>query len=106
MNGASIDRDGRERRFLIVRACLCLTVIVCGLALRGFGLPVGLPASVVKYGGSTLWGTMVFFLVAMVAPRRSVPRIVLASAAIAIGVELVRLVHYPWLDAFRLTLQP
>jgi Protein of unknown function (DUF2809) len=88
----------------IVRACLCVAVIVCGLALRGVGLGLGLPAVVVKYGGSTLWGTMVFFLVAMVASRRPRPNIALIAAAIAICVELFRLVHAPGLDAFRLTL--
>jgi hypothetical protein len=88
----------------IVRACLCAAIIVGGLALRGFGLGLGLPALVVKYGGSMLWGTMVFFLVAMAASNRSRRSIALTAAAIAICVELFRLVHAPWLDAFRLTL--
>ena len=89
---------------MIVRACLCLSIMICGLALRGFGLRLGLPPALVKYGGSVLWGTMVFFLVALVASRLSRPNIALISAAIAVGVELFRLVHAPWLDAFRLTL--
>src|SRR5450756_14808 len=89
---------------LIVRGCLCLSIIVAGLALRGFGIGLGLPALVVKYGGSILWGTMVFFLVALWAPRLSRPGIALVSAGIALCVELFRLVHAPWLDAFRLTL--
>jgi hypothetical protein len=105
MNGFSIDRDWPERRSrVIVRAALCLCVIVCGIALRGYGPGLGLSAFVVKYGGSLLWGTMVFFLVALAGsnlPRRS---IVLISALIAISIELFRLVHAPWLDAFRLTL--
>jgi Protein of unknown function (DUF2809) len=63
-----------------------------------------LPSIVVKYGGSMLWGTMVFFLVAMVVSRWPRRRIALISTVIAIGVELFRLVHTPWLDAFRLTL--
>ena len=105
MNGAAIDPDQAERRSpVVVRAGLCLSVIVCGLALRGYGLQLGLPAFVVKYGGSTLWGTMVFFLVAMAASNLSRPRIALVAAVIAVGVELFRLVHFPWLDAFRLTL--
>jgi hypothetical protein len=89
---------------VILRACLCLSIIVCGLALRRFGLALGLPAFVVKYGGSILWGSMVFFLVAMAASNRSRPSIALMSAAIAVCVELFRLVHAPWLDTFRLTL--
>jgi hypothetical protein len=89
---------------MIVRACLCLAIVITGLALRGFGPGLGLPYPVVKYGGSMLWATMVFFLVAMIGSHLSRPNIALLSAAIAILVELFRLVHAPWLDAFRLTL--
>jgi hypothetical protein len=88
----------------ITRICLWLAVVVSGLALRRYGFGLGLPAPVVKYGGSMLWGTMVFFLVATLAPRLSRPGITLMSAGIALCVELFRLVHAPWLDAFRLTL--
>jgi hypothetical protein len=63
-----------------------------------------LPAFIVKYGGSALWGTMVFFLVAIAGPSLSRQRIALISAVIAVAVELFRLVHTPALDAFRLTL--
>jgi len=87
----------------IRRACLCLLIIVCGLALRKFGLGLGLPFVLVKYGGSMLWGTMVFFLVAIAAPGQSHRRVALISASLAICVELFRLVHTPWLDDFRLT---
>ena len=88
---------------MIVRACLCLSIIVSGLALRGFGSGLGVPPSIVKYG-SVLWGSMVFFLVAIAASGLSRLRIALISASIAVCVELFRLVHAPWLDAFRLTL--
>ena len=91
-------------RPLIARAILCLSIIIGGLALRGLGLGLGLPAWFVKYGGSALWGGMVFFLVAMASARLSRPSVAVVAAAIAIVVELFRLVHTPWLDAFRLTL--
>lgn len=87
-----------------VRICLCASIIICGLALRRFGFGLGLPAVIVKYGGSVLWGTMVFFLVAIAAPRLSRRTIALISAVIAVCVELFRLLHAPWLDDFRLTL--
>ncbi|WGS19580.1 MULTISPECIES: DUF2809 domain-containing protein [unclassified Bradyrhizobium] len=87
----------------IGRVGLCLAVIACGLALRGFGFQLGLPAFVVKYGGSLLWGTMVFFLVALTLPHRPRRQVALIALAIANCVELFRLVHTPWLDAFRLT---
>jgi hypothetical protein len=89
---------------LIVRAVICLSIIICGLALRRFGFGLGLSGFVVKYGGSVLWGAMMFFLVALAAKRLSVPTVASISVTIAIGVELFRLVNTPWLDAFRLTL--
>src|ERR1700730_12012315 len=106
MSNTASNRPTRERTAsaLIVRGWLCLTIIACGLALRGFGFGLGLPALVVKYGGSMLWATMVVFLVAVAAPAWSRWNVALMSAAIAIGVELFRLVHAPWLDAFRLTM--
>lgn len=89
---------------MIVRACLWLSIIVCGLALRRFGLGLGIPAFVVKYGGSLLWAALVFFSVAIAASGLKRPAVASIAAAIAVGVELFRLVHAPWLDAFRLTL--
>lgn len=88
---------------LIIRACLCLSVIVLGLALRRYGLGLGLSAFIVKYGGSMLWATMIYFLIAMAAPTRSRWSVALIAASMAVCVELFRLVHAPWLDAFRLT---
>ena len=89
---------------MIARVSFCLGVTIVGLALRRFGLGLGMPALIVKYGGSVLWGAMVFFLVAIAIPRFSRFHIASASAVIAVGVELLRLVHTPWLDDFRLTL--
>jgi hypothetical protein len=105
LNDASncLTRKRSSRMMSIVRACLCLSIVISGLALRRFGLGLGLPAFVVKYGGSALWATMAFFLVAMAAPARPRWRVALMAASIAVGVELFRLVHVPWLDAFRLT---
>ncbi len=71
---------------MILRVSLCLAIIVAGLALRGFGLRLGFPALIVKYGGSLLWGTMVFFLVTIAAPGRSRQTIALVALAIAVAV--------------------
>ena len=87
-----------------MRASLMATIVVLGLALRHFGAGLGIPASIVKYGGSILWGAMVFFPVAIALPRFSRLPIAGISAVIAVSVELFRLVHAPWLDNFRLTL--
>ena len=66
--------------------------------------PLGLPWFVVKYGGSTLWAVMVYWVLVLVWPM-SRP-LVLASIAggIALLVELQRLSHAAWLDAIRVSL--
>lgn len=84
------------------RLAICCGVIGAGLGLRLFGFSLGLPAFIVKYGGSLLWATMVYFLVALAGAGRS--RTVVVAILIATLVEAFRLVHTPWLDAFRLTL--
>jgi beta-N-acetylhexosaminidase len=86
------------------RFAICAVVIALGLSLRMVGPGLGLPAGLVKYGGSILWATMVYLLVAIVGGDR--PRRTIAAVAIliAIAVEASRLYHTPWLDAFRLTL--
>ncbi|HUO55131.1 MAG TPA: DUF2809 domain-containing protein [Rhodoblastus sp.] len=86
------------------RLLLCVCVIAIGLCLRLIGPRFGVPLLLVKYGGSVLWGAMVYLLVALAARRRPRFEIVGASVAISVSVELFRLLHAPWLDAFRLTL--
>ncbi|MDF0520945.1 DUF2809 domain-containing protein [Bradyrhizobium yuanmingense] len=103
MHGAQPDQPVAPLRISLIRAGLALAVIVCGLSLRWYGFPVGFPAFVVKYGGSLLWATMVFLLVGVCLPRLSRTQIAGIAIAIAVVVEFSRLVHVPWLDAFRLT---
>lgn len=90
-----------SRRILLLSA-LVLT-IACGLVLRRFGYEAHLPFTVVKYGGSILWGSMVYFLLASIVVTARTSKIAVTAALIAICVEVFRLVHTPWLDAFRLT---
>ncbi|PYB71458.1 DUF2809 domain-containing protein [Rhizobium wuzhouense] len=85
------------------RLLAALATIAVGITLRLTGYEVGLPYGLVKYGGSMLWGAMVFLLVAAALPRRLRLATGLACA-ISLAVELLRLYHAPWLDAFRLTL--
>ena len=86
-------------------ACLgfALATVAAGLALR-LG-PWRLPLPLHHYGGSVLWGMMLLALVAAARPRRGGmgPCLALAGMAAA-GIEFTRLVHTPWLDAFRRTL--
>src|SRR4051812_25776645 len=103
MQGAQLDHTVAPLRTFLVRTALALVVIASGLSLRWYGFPLGLPAFVVKYGGSLLWATMVFLLVGVLMPRLPRTRIAAIAAVIAMAVEFSRLVHAPWLDAFRLT---
>ncbi|WP_172831029.1 DUF2809 domain-containing protein [Rhizobium leucaenae] len=86
-----------------IGVCLALVLtIVCGLALRRFGYAAHLSFQIVKYGGSILWGAMVYWLLATVFAGAR--RMTLTMALIvAVLVELFRLWHTPALDAFRLT---
>ncbi|MBB4190111.1 hypothetical protein GGE45_000496 [Rhizobium aethiopicum] len=90
-----------QARFL--RLAALFAVIVLGLALRRFGYAVDLPFVVVKYGGSALWGAMVYLLVALIVARSRPAFLAIIALFIAISVELFRLYHTPWLDTFRLT---
>jgi hypothetical protein len=103
MQGAQPDKPVAPLRTSLIRAGLALAVIVCGLSLRWYGFPLGLPAFVVKYGGSLLWATMVFLLAGVLLPRLPPAQIAAIAMVIAVVVEFSRQVHTPWLDAFRLT---
>ncbi|WP_448035481.1 ribosomal maturation YjgA family protein [Bradyrhizobium liaoningense] len=103
MHGTQPDKPVAPLLISLIRAVLAAVVIVCGLCLRWYGFPLGLPAFVVKYGGSLLWATMVFLLVGVALPRLTRTQIAAIAVVIAGVVEFSRLVHTPWLDAFRLT---
>ncbi|KQQ29326.1 hypothetical protein ASF53_18980 [Methylobacterium sp. Leaf123] len=90
----------RSRRPYLFTAIVA--VIAAGVGLRL--VPLGLPKAVVKYGGSVLWGAMVYGLVAFPRPKAATGRLAAVALALAVLVELFRLVHTPGLDAFRLTL--
>jgi len=82
-----------------------LAVIAAGLLLRRFGYPVGLPFIIVNYGAAALWGAMVFLILSLLLVARARPlNIAVLAVVISAAVELFRLYHTPWLDAFRLTL--
>lgn len=87
----------------LIRAALTVVVIACGLSLRWYAFPLGLPAFIVKYGGSLLWATMVFLLVGVLLPRLTRTQLAAIAAVIAVVIEFSRLLHMPWLDAFRQT---
>jgi hypothetical protein len=80
---------------------LCLT-ISAGVAWRF--APLGLPAAAWKYGGSALWATAVYWLVAAVLVAWRSSRLAFLAAAIAFGVECLKRLYWPPLDRFRETL--
>ena len=86
----------------IVCGVLALVTIVCGLVWRM--APLGLPAVLVKYGGSALWAVMAYWLVAFLLPQKAPRFLGLLAAVVAAGVECFKLYRSPELDAFRLTL--
>jgi hypothetical protein len=81
---------------------LFLVTVMAGLAVRM--APLGLPAVVVKYGGSMLWAAMIYWIVSAALARWRLPVVGLAAGAIATAVEFFKLYHSPGMDAFRLTL--
>ncbi|WP_314952765.1 DUF2809 domain-containing protein [Bradyrhizobium cosmicum] len=103
MHGAQPDKPVALLRTSLIRASMALVVIACGLSLRWYGFPLGLPAFVVKYGGSLLWATMLFLLLGILLPRLTGAQLAAVAMVTAIVVEFSRLVHTPWLDTFRLT---
>jgi hypothetical protein len=63
-----------------------------------------LPTFVAAYGGDTLYATLIFFLAALLWPRRPAWRLAVAALGLCYLVELSQLYHAPWLDALRRTL--
>ena len=90
----------RRRLFLLF---VLLLTIALGLALRRFGYAANLPFAFVKYGGSILWGAMVYWLFAAIFVTQRPLSVAFIALMVAIAVELFRLWHTPALDAFRLT---
>lgn len=93
-----------KRGLRLYRFAAALAVIAGGLGLRRFGYELGLSFLVVKYGGSILWGAMVYLLAGALWGAGRMSRVAMVAVVIAALVELSRLYHTPGLDAFRQTL--
>jgi len=89
-------------RHYLIYLFLAAVTIGAGLVLRRVHL--GLPVSVVKYGGSALWATMVYWIVAALRPAWRPAETGFVAAIVAALVEFFKLYHAPALDAFRRTL--
>jgi hypothetical protein len=78
-----------------------LLTIAAGLLWRRTDL--GLSSFLTKYGGSVLWGGMVFLVLGALFPSAERKRVASAAAAVSAAVEFSQLLHIGWLDAFRRT---
>ena len=78
---------------------VALATVVCGLLVRF--APLGLPWFVVKYGGSTLWAVMIYWVLVIARPKTRPLLLTWVAGGIALLVELQRLYHAAWLDALR-----
>ena len=78
---------------------IVLVVIALGLASRKF--PGLFPAVLGKYPGDALWTMMVFFGLAVMAPRMTIARLTLWALAISYAVEFGQLYQAPWIVAVR-----
>ncbi len=87
---------------MAVYGAVMLVTLLAGLGMRF--APLGLPAVVVKYGGSTMWAAMIYWVLAAGLPRWRPVRVAVAAGVVATTVEFLKLYRTPWLDAFRMTL--
>jgi hypothetical protein len=91
----------QARRLKFTALLLCAT-IVAGLAIRF--APLGLPAFVVKYGGSMLWALMFYWIISALWPAGRILPAALFTCVLTAAIEFFKLAHSPALDGFRLTL--
>jgi hypothetical protein len=81
---------------------LIVITMIAGLAIRFAHL--GLPASIVKYGGSALWAMMIYWIASSILPSWRAMHVALFSGGLATSIEFLKLYHAPDLDGFRHTL--
>jgi hypothetical protein len=88
----------RPRPFLL-SVFLILATIGAGYAVR-FG-SFNLPQIVVKYGGSTLWAMMLYWIVSTILPKVRLLLITFITGILATSIEVLKLYHSVPLDSFR-----
>jgi hypothetical protein len=81
---------------------LIFLTIAAGLSIRF--APMGLPAGVVKYGGSILWAVMIYWIVSSTFGSIRLIYLVVLAGVLASAIEVFKLYQSPRMDAFRLTL--
>jgi hypothetical protein len=91
----------QSRRSIALSIALILLTIAAGAAVRFARL--GMPFTVVKYGGSALWAMAIYWMASTITGRRWLAGVLLAGG-LATGIEFFKLYHSPTMDAFRGTL--
>lgn len=86
------------------RTCAVLLIVTMASGLVWRLAPLHLPAFAFKYGGSALWAMAVYWVVAILLPRKPIALLALIAGVIAVGVECFKQVRSPSLDHFRETL--
>lgn len=84
----------RKRLYYLI---LVIGVIIVGLLSREFS------SCFPKWVGSILWGLMVFFIMGFIFRNRTTRYSAIAATAFSIALEVAKLYHTPWIDAFRYT---
>ena len=102
MGAAFENAATTQGRSLSASLSLLVLTVGAGLAIRFAHL--GLPAFVVKYGGSALWAVMIYWVWSTAFPSWRPLRSVLISGMLATAVEFLKLYNPPLLNAFRSTL--
>src|SRR5437764_5116211 len=80
-----------------------LTVLLIAVGLMSRAPVLALPHVVAKYGGSIVWGGMMYFGLASLFPRLPVLTLAIVTGAVAAAIEFSQLWHVGWLDEFRRT---
>lgn len=83
---------------------LGLVVLTVGTGIAWRMVPMGLSAGAWKYGGSALYGAMLYWMGVAAWPREARWKIGVGAYATSVAVECFKLVRAPGLDAFRMTL--
>ncbi len=91
-----------KRRPIRLSLVLIVVTVAIGLILRM--APLGLPRFVVKYGGSTMWALMIYWLVTTLLPSVRISAGAVLAGVIATAVEFFKLYRSPAVNAFRTTL--
>jgi hypothetical protein len=79
-----------------------VATIAAGLASRRYA--AHLPGWLAKNLGDALYATMMYWLLAVIAPRAQTSRLALAATAVCFAIELSQRYQAPWIDAIRATL--